>query len=196
MRGTIEGVTRSYPTNRLRVTFEVDAIDEIRGMEGADLDITVKKHREKRSLDANAYFHVLVGKIADIQGISKPKCKNILLGRYGQREIIEGKPVFISVISDVDMMEREDIHCTPVGYGHANGREFTHYAVVRPSHTYDTKEMSVLIDGTVDEAKEMGIETMTPAEIKKMEETWRNQSCKAEKSATYAAPQSDYTNIM
>ena len=47
MRGTIEGVTRSYPTNRLRVTFEVDAIDEIRGMEGADLDITVKKHREK-----------------------------------------------------------------------------------------------------------------------------------------------------
>ena len=195
MRGTIADITRSFTNNRLRVTFEVDSVEEIRGMEG-DLDITVKKHREKRSLSANAYFHVLVGKIADTLGISKPKAKNILLGRYGQREIIEEKPVVISVISKVDMQEREDIHCIPVGHGHVEGKEFTHWAVVRPSHTYDTREMSKLIDGTVDEAKELGIETLTPAEIERMKKAWQSQSYRAEKNVSCVEPQSDFMNIM
>lgn len=44
---------------------------------------------------------------------------------------------------------------------------------MRGSHTYDTKEMSELIKGTVAEAKELGIETATPQEIKEMEERWR-----------------------
>ena len=196
MRGTIEGVARSYPTNRLRVTFEVDSIDEIRGMEKQDLEITVKKYREKRSLSANAYFHVLVGKIADAMRISKEKSKNILLGHYGQREIIDQKPVVISVISSVDMQEREDIHCTPVGFGHVDGKEFRHWAVVRPSHTYDTREMAVLIDGPVEEAKALGIETLSPDEIKKMEAAWQSQSYKAQKNVSCAGPQEDYMNIM
>ena len=63
MRVHLTEITRSYE-GKLRVTFEVDAVDELRGMEG-ELDIAVKKYREGRSLSANAYFHVLVGKIAD-----------------------------------------------------------------------------------------------------------------------------------
>lgn len=43
---------------------------------------------------------------------------------------------------------------------------------MRGSHTYDTKEMSELIKGTVQEAKALGIETATPQEIKEMEERW------------------------
>ena len=38
--------------------------------------------------------------------------------------------------------------------------------------TYDTKEMSVLIDGTVADAKELGIDTITPAELQEMKERW------------------------
>ena len=37
---------------------------------------------------------------------------------------------------------------------------------MRGSHTYDSKEMSRLIDGTVSEAKELGIETMPLDELK------------------------------
>lgn len=40
--------------------------------------------------------------------------------------------------------------------------------MLRGSHDYDTKEMSTLIDGVVSEAKELGIETMTPDRIKEM----------------------------
>lgn len=184
MRGTLKDITRSFE-GKPRVTFEVDAVDEVRGLEG-ELEITVKRYRVKRSLNANAYFHVLVGKIADVLGISKPRAKNILLGRYGQREILDDKPLIISVVSEADLYEREDIHCIPVGHGHVEGREFTHWAVVRPSHTYDTAEMSRLIDGTVSEAKELEIETLTPNEIERMKNAWQSRYCNQNESALSA----------
>lgn len=170
MNGTIVDIVRTFE-GRFRVSFDVESIDELNGMEG-NLSISVKKNSGRRSLSANAYFHVLVGKIAEALCISKARAKNTLLGRYGQREINDAGQVIISVLSDIDMMEREDIHCVPVGYGTVNGKEFTHYAVVRGSHTYNTMEMSKLIDGAVDEAKEIGIETLSPAEIERMKTLW------------------------
>lgn len=156
-----------------RVTFEVDAIDELRGLEGQDLTLEVKPRRTRRSQNANAYFHVLVGKIAEAVGISKARAKNTLLGKYGQREITEDGPLIISIISTVDMAEREDIHATPIGYGSAGGRDFVHYAIIKPSHLYDTREMAHLIDGTIEDAKELGIQTLTPNEIERMKAAWQ-----------------------
>lgn len=60
------------------------------------------------------------------------------------------------------------IHAIPVKYE----EKATFYRIYRGSHTYDTKEMSVLIDGTVADAKELGVETATPAEIAEMKERW------------------------
>lgn len=58
-----------------------------------------------------------------------------------------------------------------------DGKLYRVYIVMRGSHTYDTKEMSTLIDGVVQEAKELGIETMTPDEIERMKAAWQgNQS--------------------
>lgn len=159
---------------KFRVTFEVDAIDEIRGMENKEISLTITKTGKKRSLNANAYFHVLVGKIADKMAISKPKCKNMLLGRYGQRWIEENAPLIISVLSKVDMEEREDIHCIPVGHAFLQGKEFTHWAVVRPSHEYNTSEMNALITGTVEEAKALGIETLSKQELERMMNGWKS----------------------
>ena len=172
MNGTIVDIIRTFE-NKYRVTFEVDSIDEINGLEGI-LNIVVKKIRGKRSLTANAYFHVLVGKIAEKNHTSKAFTKNLLLARYGQEEFIEGERYIISALSKIPMAEREDIHTKPIGYGYTNGKEFTHYCVLRGSHTYDTKEMSVLIDGTVEEARELGIQVLPPDEIKHMESLWKS----------------------
>lgn len=180
---------------KFRVTFEVDAIDEIRGMENKEISLTITKTAKKRSLNANAYFHVLVGKIADKMAISKPKCKNMLLGRYGQRWIEEDAPLIISVLSKIDMEEREDIHCIPVGHGRVGNKDFTHWAVIRPSHEYDTAEMNALITGTVDEAKALDIETIPPAELERMMKSW-NQSYKKNENAQSAKQQSDWSAIM
>ena len=57
-----------------------------------------------------------------------------------------------------------------------NGKLYRVYVVMRGSHTYDTKEMSRLIDGTVQEAKEHGIETLPPDELERMMSTWHPQS--------------------
>lgn len=171
MVGRIVECSRSL-TGNLRVTFEVDSLDEIRGMEDKEITLEAKISRNKRSLNANAYFHVLVGKIAEKLTISKAKAKNILLGKYGQREMVDDGPLIISILENVDMYEREDIHCIPVGHGVVNGRNFTHWAIVRPSHEYDTKEMAALIDGTIADAKELEIETITPAELERMKAAW------------------------
>ena len=175
MVGRIVECSRSL-TGNLRVTFEVDSLDELRGMEDKEITLEAKISRNKRSLNANAYFHVLVGKIAEKLTISKAKAKNILLGKYGQREMVDDGPLIISILENVDMYEREDIHCIPVGHGVVNGRDFTHWAIVRPSHEYDTKEMAALIDGTIADAKELGIETLSENEIKRMEAAWQRNT--------------------
>ena len=174
MVGKIVEYSRSLE-GKPRVTFEVDSFDEIRGMEEKELSIEITTKRNKRSLNANAYFHVLLGKIAEKLKISKQRAKNLLLAKYGQREILDDGPLIISILSNVDMLEREDIHCVPVGYGEVNGKDFTHWAVLKPSHEYDTKEMAELIDGTIEDAKELGIETLAPEEIKRMEAAWHGK---------------------
>ena len=175
MVGKIVEYSRSLD-GKPRVTFEVDSFDEIRGMEEKELSIEITTKRNKRSLNANAYFHVLMGKIAEKLKISKQRAKNLLLAKYGQREILEDGPLIISILSNVDMLEREDIHCVPVGYGEVNGKDFTHWAVLKPSHEYDTKEMAELIDGTIEDAKELGIETLSPVELERMKAAWQRNS--------------------
>jgi hypothetical protein len=173
MNGQLIDIVRTFE-DKFRVTFEVDSIDELNGLQGM-VNISIKRLTQRRSLNANAYFHVLVGKIAEELHISKAKAKNMLLGKYGQREINEQGQVIISAYDYIDLSEREDIHCVPVGYANLNGKDFTHWAVIRGSHTYDNLEMAALIDGTVEDAKELGIPTMTPNEIERMKALWANQ---------------------
>lgn len=132
--------------------------------------VEVKKQSKKRSLSANAYFHLLSDKIADATPCSKAHAKNMLLGSYGQRELDEdGNYIILAVKEGIDLTEREDIHTVLVDRDLIKGEWYDIYAVVRGSHTYDTREMSILIEGTVQEAKNMGIETMTPQEIARLE---------------------------
>lgn len=175
MVGRIVEYSRSID-GKPRVTFEVDSFDDIQGLNG-ELRIDVKENLGHRSLTANAYFHKLVGLIADAMRppISKAKCKNIMLGRYGQREFIDDCPVKMSTEIEPDkMLEIEYAHYHPIGIGFANGKQFFHYAVVRGSHTYNTKEMSILIDGTVEEAKALGVQTLSPNEIERMKALWKS----------------------
>lgn len=176
--GKLINITRDFMTGKLNVTFQIstEPIDDLNEMAKFDaLDITANKHKKKRSLDANAYFHVLVGKIADKFNISKTHCKNILIGRYGQQEFLEdGKPIIIKSNVGVEkMLEQEFLHTVPCGTKIENDMEVVFYKVFRGSHTYDTKEMSILIEGTVQEAKDIGIETIPPAELERMVSKWR-----------------------
>jgi hypothetical protein len=175
--GKLTGVTMDFMTRKLNVTFQIDSqpIEDLNELQKLDsLDIVAKKHRKKRSLDANSYFHVLVGKIADVMKISKTRCKNILIGRYGQQEFLdEGEMLVInSNLSLSKALEQETLHLWPNGIVYENGMQFNRYLVFRGSHTYNTKEMSILIDGTISEAKELGIETLPPKKLEQLMRLW------------------------
>ena len=134
--------------------------------------IECKEHRKKRSLDANSYAWVLITKIADIQRTSKDEVYIEMLKRYGQRE-----KQLISIIDNeeaIAMIYRAtNNHCTVVGEGVVNGKQFKHLAILIGSSQYDTRQMAILIDGIVSECKEMGIETLPPDEIKALKESWK-----------------------
>ena len=175
LTGKAIGASLDFDTNRFRITFEVNESDIVKNeydklKQYDKLKIKAVRYTQRRSLDANAYFHVLVGKIADALTISKARTKNILICKYGQPQLLPDGNIMVYKTNapEAFMWEQETIHCIPVKYED----NATFYKVYRGSHTYDTKEMSILIDGTVADAKELGIETMTPAELAEMKERW------------------------
>lgn len=173
-RGKIKQISRDLMTSGILVTLSLTEVSEqalqtVSALD--DLAVEMKKYRQKRSLDANAYFHVLVGKIADALTISKAKAKNVLICKYGQPFLLtDGSPLFYKTNAPEEFMwEQETLHAIPIKYDGVA----TFYKIYRGSHTYNTKEMSVLIDGTVADAKELEIETLPPAELQAMKERWK-----------------------
>lgn len=171
--GKLTGAMRSLDGKSLVLTFEVDqtAANQIEQIRKQDkLTIKATKYRQKRSLDANAYFHVLVGKIADELTISKAKAKNVLICKYGQPQLVPDGNIMVYKTNAPEefMWEQERLHAIPVGYED----NATFYKIYRGSHTYNTKEMSLLIDGAVADAKELEIETATPDELARMKQEW------------------------
>ena len=88
-----------------------------------------------------------------------------MLKSYGQSQMI-------SVLSEIDVSKFLKYY-EKAGESILNGKNFTHYKVYTGSSEYDTKEMSILIDGIVQECKQLGIETMSPDELKSLKESWK-----------------------
>ena len=63
--------------------------------------------------------------------------------------------------------ELETVHIKPTSQVKQgkDGKTYRAYYVLRGSSDYDSREMSILIDGTISDCQEVGIETMTPDEL-------------------------------
>lgn len=160
-------------TGRAYMRLEVDGDIDL-SLQGKDLDLDLKPHREKRSLDANAYYYVLLSKMAEKLQTSVNELHNMTLSRYGYPEIYENALVTMALRADIDPNRLEGIHLKSTGHITTNskGTDFMNYIVMRGSHTFNTLEMSHLIDGVISEAKELGIDTITPAEKERMMALW------------------------
>ena len=133
--------------------------------------VDVKQWREKRSLDANAYYHVLLDRCAASLGISKPRAHNLMLRRYGAVETIDEQMVYLVLPESEEAAEKaleaETYHIRPTSQVKTgrDGKQYRTYMLLKGSSDYDTKEMSTLINGLVDECKALGIETKSPEEV-------------------------------
>ena len=174
LTGTLCEVARDYRTGKPTIRFIVNEnLDGIESLDGKDLKIKVTKVTNPRSLDANAYFHVLCDKLRQKLGLSMAHMKNILITSYGQIEYIsEGQALIYKTNAPTEyIQELEEAHMKFMKVGD-DGAYW--YKVYRGSHTYDSHEMHILLEGTIQEAKDQGIETKTPDEIRHMEELWQS----------------------
>ena len=124
----------------------------------------LRERRKKRSLDANAYYWALLTKIADVLRTSKEELHIQMLKEYGQITAV-CVPAKFSLKGLIKYYEQD-------GRFTSNGQEYVTYKAYKPSSEMDSKEMSILIDGVISEAKNLGIETMPPDELKIMMEAW------------------------
>ena len=159
LTGTIESMAKDYKTGKVLVTFSCeDPTKEqqlIKMLETA-VDIRIEKHTARRSRNANAYFHILVNKLAEAITVSKAYAKNLLITRYGQPMMDDNGEImtWTTVLPPDVVAELETPHAIPIDYTETGE---TVYKLYRGCHTYNTREMAVLIEGTTSELNEVGI---------------------------------------
>ena len=170
--GKIVGANIDFKTGKPTISFEVNErndfgvlVDEMKEIDR--LSIEVKPYRKRRSLNANAYAWKIIGEIADAVRAGKDEIYLKCLKRYGQSELV-------SVLSHVPISHYVKYY-EEAGESKLNGKDFTHYRVYKGSSEFDTREMSIFIDGVVSEAKGLGIQTETPEEIAKMKSLWKGE---------------------
>lgn len=128
----------------------------------------IKEHKDKRSLSQNAYAWKLITEIGNVIRKSKEEVYMMMLKDYGQSEIV-------SILSSVNPLgyfkyyEGYFKYYEKIGTVVINDKEFTHYKIFKGSSEFDSKEMSIFIDGIIQECKQLDIETLTPEEIARLE---------------------------
>ena len=128
-------------------------------------DISVTKHREKRSLDANAYFHVLVGKIANKLGLGLEEVKKSMVEEYGTVAFVARIPA----TADLNTIYK---YCKLIGESKGTKDPCNDWYIFKPTHDHNKEEMAKLIDGTIREAQQLKIETRTPQQIAELMSLW------------------------
>lgn len=166
MRGSISAFMFNGLKRKTVVEVELDGnqCEELERLKDKAITADFKIFREKRSLNANALCWKLCTEIANIARADKDSIYLEMLKRYGQSEIV-------SVVSDIKVNGYFK-YFEELGTGFVNGKEFTHYKVFKGSSEYDSREMAILLDGIVSEAKELGIPVMTERELSLIKSDW------------------------
>lgn len=174
MIGIIKGISGNHIWIETHTTIMLPVETEV--------DIEIKKHSPKRSLNANSYYWELVRQLSEKLRISSARIHNMHLRSMWLSILkMRGEEPIMLLIPDTDQAEQQaledrDDHIIPIprdylpdGFTETitkeSGKVFRWYAELRGSKSFNAVEMSRLIDMTVEECKTEGIETMTPNEL-------------------------------
>jgi hypothetical protein len=140
---------------------------------GKVYNLFLKLKTKSRSLDANAYFWVLVGKLAAALRVKPDEIYRQYVPDVGDN--FEVVPIKEEHIEDWDRMWCAG-HTGRITDDLGECRNIPGYHYIRcyfGQSDYDTAQMSRLIDMVVQDCKAQGIETMTPEELRKLVDEWR-----------------------
>ena len=162
--------------NILMISTRSDVGEMFDELKDYDVDIEIKRHREKRSRDANNYCWILCEKIADkLQNEDIRQTKETVY-----REAIR----HVGVYKDFPNMSPDNAKTLraaweALGTGwlteqvdYSQDGENVTIRCYYGSSRYNTKQMSRLIDNLVQDCKELGIPTETPEEIERIKSLW------------------------
>lgn len=170
-KGRITGIQVPFRSKRPVVSFEVQAEPEaLEKYMDIDLDISFSRHRNRRSIDANAFLWACLGEIARAINSDTWSIYLYMLGRYGKFTHILVKP---EAVEQVRQVWRE----TKI-VGEKDG--MIQMLCFFGSSTYNTKEFSQLLDGVVSEMKDMHLETPPDEEMKRLLEGMRERDQRRE----------------
>lgn len=128
-----------------------------------ELTVQVKEYRQKRTLSQNAYMWVLLNEIGKAVNRSKEDIYKELVKDYGVFEILPLKNEAVNRFNHNWTKNGLGWFTETIGQSKLKG--YTNLIAYYGSSTYDTQEMNRLLDAVVNECQELGIQTMTMAEI-------------------------------
>lgn len=176
MTGEIKDISIDYITNKPKITLllnERDCLNSLEDIKDDKLSIEIKKWRKKRSLDANSYCWVLCNKIAK---------------ELSKESIVTKEEIYKDAITQIGSFEpfivQESTFDKFKRIWEKQGLGFIVQEVSRKdkcikvhcyygSSTYDTKEMSLLIEILIELAKSLNIETKPQAELDSLLRSWQ-----------------------
>ena len=134
------------------------------------IDITLENHRKPRSQNANGYLWVLCSKIGDAVGADKETV---------YKELVRRRGVFDYLLVKEHAGDRfiENWQAKGIGWfveeiPYTKQKGIRQFMAYYGSSCYNTEQMAKIIDEAVDEAKALGIETMTPNELRELKSKW------------------------
>lgn len=143
----------------------------VRNMKQTLYTLTIKVFRKKRSLDANAYAWVLIGKLADVMRIPPTVVyKNAIQNIGGNYEIIPIREEAVDKFKEV--WEKQGLGWPCVDMGPSKIQGYKNLRVYYGSSTYDTRQMSQLIEALIQDCKALDIETLSEEKLSAMMEGW------------------------
>lgn len=174
LKAKIKGLAKNVFSDKVELTLEFNGnpadFDELKDNE---LRVTVKKWRNKRSNDANAYFWTLLDKLAETLKKSKTELYRAYIkdvGGVSETICVLDKAVdklckaweSNGIGWQTDTMPSKIDGCTNV---------ILYYG----SSTYDTAQMSRLLDLLIQDCEAQNIATMTPKEVEELKRRWGNE---------------------
>ncbi len=133
-------------------------------------DIEIREHRKRRSLDANAYCWALLGKLAYVMKTPAETLYRAIIHNVGGYTVVPIRNDAVEKYTEI--WQSNGIGWIVDDLGESKIKGYTNLKCFHGSSSYDTKEMSRLIDEIVEVCKEQGIETATPAELALLKEGW------------------------
>lgn len=179
--GTIEDISIDYKTRKSKIsllldTKEIEIVEQLKNEN--KLNVELKKYREKRSLNANNYFWKMLQELcelAEIDPIEEYKRRVKQLGIFRRFKIEKDN---IKTFEKMWTAQGVAWFCEIADTEYIGEIEFKIINAYYGSSSFNTKQMSRLINDLVQDCKAYEIETKTPEEVDSLLRSWENEQKK------------------